>query len=170
MNVVDTSRWDKLRALTEVKPVVKVPPLSEEVFLKMLTSHPKEAQILIKRDENQELYCRLLKRSAKISNNAMWNDKGRSKRSPMWKECDMPWDDGVKKSPKPRKKKPPEPKVVYDINKDPVALRVRACADQKMNKKTTMFLVGLTRTALRLITDRYDEIKFVAPHQASKFL
>ncbi len=82
----------------------------------------------------------------------------------------MTWDEGIKKSPKPKRQKPPEPEVFHDINKDPVALRVRACADQKMNKKTTMFLVGLSRSALRNITDKYDEIRFVAPHQAKKFI
>ena len=170
MNVVDTSRWDELRALTAVKPVVKVPPLSEEIFLKLLNSNAKAARILIRRAENQDLYRELLKRTARASNDGMWNDKGRSKRSAMWKETTMPWDEGVKRSPKPKRRKPPEPEVFYNINKDPVALRVRACADQKMNKKTTMFLVGLSRGALRLIIDRYDEIKFVAPHQAARFM
>ena len=170
MNVVDTSRWDELRALTEVKPVVKVPPLTEEDFLKLLNSNAKAARILIRRAENQGMYYKLLKRTARASNDAMWNDKGRSKRAAMWKETNMTWDEGIKKSPKPKRQKPPEPEVFHDINKDPVALRVRACADQKMNKKTTMFLVGLSRSALRNITDKYDEIRFVAPHQAKKFI
>ena len=154
----------KLNTSTHIKQPAQVFQISEKRYLELVATHPKEANACL--TKNEPLYAKFLLAQSKLDRKHYASEQS-------WKGVkSTPFNNSLQyKAPstatlleRAKQKQKVKKEGRINIGKDKIALRVLACADQRMSQKNTMLLVGISRHKLRAIVEQYDEIVFFAPH------